>query len=192
METVFLIGVWLFVVTHIDTLIVISVFCADNDYRIWEVFTGHYLAFCIGLTAAVIASILAAELLQEWTFLLGLIPLSIGIWGLMRRPPETSIEEFPPVPNSIGRVGVVTLAGIGLSGENLAVFIPFFVDLSPSELTFIVVVYLIGAGLVFLTALLIVYRAAVDGISERLDRWLVPTVLLVVGGYVLVTGLIVP
>ncbi|MDQ2051905.1 cadmium resistance transporter [Natronolimnohabitans sp. A-GB9] len=177
--------------THLDTLIVISAFCADNDYRIWEVFVGHYVGFCIGLIAAVIGAIVAAELLEEWTFLLGVVPLSIGLWGLLRRPPEASIERTPAVPNSTGRIGVVTVAGIGLSGENLAVFIPFFADLSTTELTLIVCVYLIGAGIVFLAALSIVYHVAVDGISDRLDRWLVPTVLVFVGGYVVVTGLVV-
>lgn len=191
MEKILLLGIWLFGVTHLDTLIVISAFCADNDYRIWEVFVGHYVGFCIGLIAAVIGAIVAAELLEEWTFLLGVVPLSIGLWGLLRRPPEASIERTPAVPNSTGRIGVVTVAGIGLSGENLAVFIPFFADLSTTELTLIVCVYLIGAGIVFLAALSIVYHVAVDGISDRLDRWLVPTVLVFVGGYVVVTGLVV-
>lgn len=191
MEKILLLGIWLFGVTHLDTLIVISAFCADNDYRIWEVFVGHYVGFCIGLIAAVIGAIVAAELLEEWTFLLGVVPLSIGLWSLLRRPPEASIERTPAVPNSTGRIGVVTVAGIGLSGENLAVFIPFFADLSTTELTLIVCVYLIGAGIVFLAALSIVYHVAVDGISDRLDRWLVPTVLVFVGGYVVVTGLVV-
>ena len=191
METLLLLGVWLFVITHIDTLVVIGAFCADNDYRIWEVFVGHYIGFCFGLSAAVVGTFVAAELLQEWMFLLGIVPLSMGLWGLLRRPPETAIEELPAVPNSAGRIGVVTVAGIGLSGENLAVFIPFFVGLSPGELALIICVYLIGAGIVFLTALLLVYHVAVDGISDRLDRWLVPTVLVAIGGYVIVTGAIV-
>lgn len=191
METVLLLGVWLFGVTHIDTLLVISAFCADNDYRIWEVFIGHYVSFCVGLFAAVVGAFVAAEALQEWTFLLGVIPLSIGLWGLIRRPPEATIEHTPAVPNSPGRVGVVTIAGIGLSGENLAVFIPFFADLSPGELLVVTGVYLVGAGIVFLAALFLVYRVAFDGISDRLDRWLVPTVLVFVGGYVVVTGFVV-
>ncbi|MCU4925257.1 cadmium resistance transporter [Halobacteria archaeon AArc-dxtr1] len=191
METTLLVGVWLFAITHVDTLVVIGAFCADNDYRVWEVLVGHYVGFSIGLAAAIIGTIVAAELLQEWTFLLGFVPLSIGLWGLVRRPPETTIDDLPVVPNSLGRIGVVAVAGIGLSGENVAVFIPFFVELSPRELFFVVCVYLIGAGLVFLTALQIVSRVAVDGISDRLDRWLVPTVLVGVGGYVIVTGLII-
>ena len=182
---------WLFAVTHLDTLLVISAFCADNDYRLWEVFVGHYVGFCAGLIAAVVGATLAAELLQEWTFLLGFIPLSLGLWGLLRQPPETTIEESPVVPNSFGRIGIVTVAGLGLSGENIAVFVPFFADLSPAELALIIIVYLIGAGIVFLAGVVIVSRVAADGIPDWLDRWLVPTVLVLVGGYVVVTGWII-
>ena len=188
METVLTLGVALFVVTHLDTVVVISAFCADNDYRVREVLVGHYVGFSIGLTAAVIGAILADELLREWTFLLGIVPLSVGLSGLLRRPPEATVEASRVVPNSIGRIGVVTVAGIGLSGENIAVYVPFFADLSPTELTLVVGLYLVGAGLVFLAARLLVSRVAADGIPERVDRWLVPTVLVVVGGYVVVTG----
>ena len=188
METVLTLGVTLFVVTHLDTVVVISAFCADNDYRAREVLVGHYLGFAIGLSAAVLGAILASELLREWTFLLGIVPLCVGLWGLVRRPPEASVESSRVVPNSAGRIGVVAITGIGLSGENIAVYVPFFADLSTTELTVVVGLYLVGAGLVFLAARLLVSRVAVDGIPDRVDRWLVPSVLVLVGGYVVVTG----
>ena len=191
MESILIVGVWLFAVTHLDTLLVVGAFCADNDYRLWEVLVGHYVGFCVGLIAAVVGAILAAELLQEWTFMLGVIPLGLGLWGLLRQPPETTVEESPAVPNSLGRIGVVTIAGLGLSGENIAVFVPFFATLPPFELALIIVVYLIGAGVVFLAAFVIVSRVVTDGIPDWLDRWLVPTVLVLVGGYVVVAGWII-
>ena len=191
MESLLLLGLGLFAVTHIDTLLVVSAFCADNDYRAWEVLVGHYAGFCVGLFGAVVGALVAAELFREWTFLLGLIPFSMGLWGLLDRPPENVVEELPAVPNAAGRIGVVTVTGIGLSGENIAVFVPFFAELSTTALLSILGVYLVCAGIVFLLAFLIVRYAAGDTISDRLDRWLVPTVLMVIGGYVFVTGLLV-
>lgn len=191
METVLLLGVWLFAVTNLDALVILSAFCADNDYRIWEVLVGHYVGFSVGLVGAVLGALIAGELLADWTFLLGIVPLSIGLWGLARSPPETVVEESLVVPTTVGRIGVVAVAGIGLSGENIAVYIPFFADLSLGALALIIGVYLIGAGVVFLVALALVYHVAVDGISDRLDRWLVPSVLVAVGGYIILTGLVV-
>ena len=191
MNTLVAVAVWLFVATNLDTLVVVSAFCADNQYRIWEVFVGHYVSFCLGLAAAVAGAVVAAELLDGWAFLLGVVPLSLGLWGLFRQPPESSIDESTVVPNTAGRIGVVAVTGIGLSGENIAVYIPFFADLSVQELAAVVGLYLVGAAVVFVVGLLAVYRVATDGISERVDRWLVPSVLVVVGSYVIVTGAIV-
>jgi len=190
-NSVFVVAVWLFVATNFDTVVIISAFCADNEYRVPEVFVGHYLSFCLGLAAAVGGALLAGELLEDWTFLLGIVPLTLGLWGLFRRPPEATIEELPAVPNTVGRVGVVAVTGIGLSGENIAVYIPFFADLSVRELAVVVGLYLVGAAVVFLVGLLVVYRIATNGISDRLDRWLVPSVLVVVGTYVIITGVAV-
>lgn len=190
MDSFLLVVIGLFVVTNLDALIVIGAFCADNDYRIWEVFIGHYVSFCIGLSLAVLGALVATELFEEWMYLIGILPLSVGIWGLLDRPPEDVVEDAPAIPNVIGRIGVVMIAGLGISGENIAVYIPLLTGLSTAELLLIIGIYLVGAGLVFLFAYLIVHRVVTDGISERLDRWLVPTVLVIVGGYVLAMGLL--
>jgi len=71
------------------------------------------------------------------------------------------------------------------------VYIPFFAELSIGELAVVVGIYLLGAGVVFLAGLLVVYRVATDGIPKRVDRWLVPSVLVVIGSYVILTGLVV-
>lgn len=190
MNTVFVVAVWLFAATNLDTLVVMTAFCADNDYRVWEVFVGHYVGFCLGLAVAVLGAFFAAAFFGDWTFLLGIIPLSLGLWGLLRRPPEVSIDRSPVVSNTVGRIGVVGVTGLGLSGENLAVYIPFFADLTQYELLLVVGIYLVGAALVFFAGLLVVSRIITDGISEKLDRWLVPSVLVVIGSYVIVAGLI--
>ena len=181
---------WLFVLTHLDTLVVVGAFCADSDYRVREVLVGHYVGFCIGLLGAVVGAIVAAEFLRGWTFLLGLVPLGIGIRGLVHGPPEAAIEASPAVPDAAGRTGVVAAAGVGLSGENIAVYIPFFAELSPGALALVVALYVFGAGLLFLVALVVGSR--VHGRLERFERWLVPAVLAVVGAYVVATGLAAP
>ena len=186
-----LIAIWLFAATNLDTFIVLIVFCADDDYRTSEVLFGHYLGFSIGLAGAILAGVLAAEMLREWTFLLGTVPLGMGIWGLIHSHSEVHLDETPPVRGVVGRVGVVTAAGVGLSGENMAVFIPFFAGLSAAELAIIVVVYLVCAGITFVLALVLGRRAITFIPTAWIDRWLVPAILVVVGMYVLVTGSVV-
>lgn len=188
METLLFVAAWLFAVTHLDTFVVLVAFCTDEEYRTIEVLVGHLAGFLIGLAVAVVAAVVATGIFHAWTFLLGFVPLSMGLWGLLRRRPDVDPDETAIVPGSGGRIGVVTATGIGLSGENIAVFVPFFVGLEPGELAFVLGTYLVGAGVVFLLALLAGRRAATVGLPEWVGRWLVPIVLVVVGAYVLLTG----
>lgn len=191
MQTVLGVGTWLFVVTHLDTLIVLVSFCADDEYRLREVVVGHYAGFLVGLGVAVLGAMFATGVLAEWTFLLGAIPLGMGLWGLVVRHPEITVGETEQAPGTLGRVGIVTAAGIGLSGENIAVFIPFFAGLSRAELGIISVVYLGAAGVLFLVAVALGRQFAVVGIPKWVERWAVPVTLTVVGSYVVLTGWLV-
>lgn len=188
METVIFVAVWLFVATHLDTLVVLVAFCADEEYRSLEILLGHYVGFGVGLLAAVVAAIAAADVLRSWTFLLGLIPISIGLWDLSQRRSGTDRTEPRDAPSSWKRIGVVAAAGVGLSGENLAVFIPFFSGLSMSTMAAVVAMYFFGAALVFALALVITREATSIGMPAWVERWLVPAVLIAVGVYILLTG----
>lgn len=187
MEAVIFVATWLFVVSHLDTLVVLVAFCADEEYQHTEVFIGHYVGFGTGLLAAIVATIITAEALQGWTFLLGVIPLLMGLWGLSQRRSETRTETRS-ASNPSSRISVVAMAGIGLSGENLALFIPFFSGLPTSVLAFVGAIYFVGAGLLFILALFIARHASLSGIPDWVDRLIVPAVLVVVGVYILLTG----
>lgn len=183
-----MIGVGLFVVTNIDTLIVLVAFCIDPDYRAVEILTGHYIGFSIGLAAAIFGATLATEVFYEWTFTLGLIPMMIGVWGLIGLSEDSDQSEFTTVPSSTGRIGLVSAATIGLTGENLAVYIPFFATLSSTQLAAVSITYIVGAAVIFGIALVAARRTERFEISDWLDRRLVPVALILVGLYVVLTG----
>lgn len=189
MDAVILVGLWLFAITHIDTLVVLLAFFLDETYGRHEILIGHYLGFTTGLLAAILAAVVAAEVLEGWTFLLGAVPLALGLWGLVHRRPNDGPSLEPLDVGPVGRIGVVTSAGIGLSGENLAVFIPYFAERTTVELGWIVLVYLLAAAVVYFLALV---GARQTASSVELPGWvetrLVPGVLVVVGLYVLATG----
>lgn len=199
-ESLLLVAGWLFVITHLDTLIVLIAFRVDVDYRPVEVLIGHFAGFGIGLAVAVAGTVLAADHLQGWTFLLGLVPFAMGLWGLLRRyanagVSDGSTDRMPDrhdpqrAVGSRTRVGVVTAAGIGLSGENIAVFVPTFARVSRTELIAVVLLYLVGGALVFLLAETIVRRTPNARLPAWVDQLFVPLVLIAVGSYVLATGL---
>lgn len=181
-------ALWFFAITHVDTLVVISAFCTDERYELLEVFVGHYLGFGIGLTGALVGAWVAAGAFEESSFLLGVIPLTLGVWGFVTV--DTRIKPIQPdvIPSRLSRVGTVTVAGVGLSGENIAVFLPFFLTLSEGELAVVLVSYVVAAAVVFLFAVWIARRAVTFNIPRWVETHLVPATLVLVGSYVLLAG----
>lgn len=189
MDAILFLAVWFFVVTHVDTLVVLAAFFLDETYARHEILVGHYLGFGVGLVVAVAGALLVAELLGLWTFLLGVVPLGLGVWGLVSNEPERSHQLEPLDTSTVRRIGIVMSAGIGLSGENLAVFIPFFADLSIGQLFVVVAWYLVLAGVVYVLALTIARTTATRfELPDWIETRLVPVVLVIVGLYVLATG----
>lgn len=188
MEILIFVALWFFILTHIDTLVVLIAFCANDKYQPVEIITGHYLGFSIGLALAVIGALFASEFLEVWTFLLGGVPLGLGFWGLLRNRPDIELPEQMDVPSPVDRVGVVTSAGIGLSGENIAVFIPFFSTLTHGELIIVLSIYLGSAGILYMVSRIIAAHTVARGLPDWLADWLVPLSLIIVGLYVLGVG----
>lgn len=188
LDSVIVIAVWLFVATHIDTVLVMAAFCADPEYRTFEVTIGHFLGFTVGLVGALIGGIIAAELLTEWTFLLGLIPLGLGISRLRQQYTTTEQSVSQVGTSGLNRIVIVTSAGIGLSGENIAVLIPFFAERTITELGVITALYLLGAVIVLVVALGVGKWITTVALPKWIDRWAVPGVLIIVGTYVTVSG----
>ncbi|MXV60928.1 cadmium transporter [Natronorubrum sp. JWXQ-INN-674] len=188
METLFVVAVGLFIATNIDILLVVVAFCLDEDYATVEVLLGYCGGYLVGIGGAVFGAFVVTGVLQRWTFLLGCIPIGMGLWGLFRREPDPEGDELQVTPGSRGRVWVVTVTAIALNGENLAVYIPFFVGLTPEQLLAVVVVYTIGASVLFLVAVLVTRLTRDLPHPAWIDRWLVPTVLIFVGSYVIVSG----
>jgi len=187
-ESLLALSLWFFVITHLDTLVLLLAFCTDERYRVGEIAIGHYLGFSIGLAGALVGSFVVGEFLREFAFLLGFVPLALGLWGLFRR--GTSNDHHPRIVPSgrIGRMGVVTVAGIGLSGENIAVFVPFFATLSTTELLGVTALYLIAAGVLFVLALFISRRPETADLPAWVEEWAAPVSLVLVGLYVLSAG----
>lgn len=213
METVVALSLWFFALTHVDTLIVLIAFLADGRYRIREVLLGHYAGFAVGLVAALVMAAVVAQTLHVYSYLLGIVPLALGLWGFYRRRKGSAVKQGAATASTrrptgadtsqpadgrsvrrassstwLGRVGIVTVAGVGLSGENIAVFVPFFLTLSNAELLAVTGLYLLAAGLLFLVALVGVRRAPLSAVPDWVERLAVPTVLVAVGLYVFVTG----
>ena len=187
-ELVIVTALILFAVTHVDTLVVLIAFFADTRYHQHEVVTGHILGFAIGLSVPIAIALVAPEPLRHWGFLFGIVPLGLGLWGFFRREGAEDTTHPPEVLDGFSRLAIVTVAGIGLSGENIAVYVPFFITLSSFELGIITVLYGCGALALLVVARYLSQHPGTAHVPTWIEERLVPATLTLVGCYVLVTG----
>lgn len=191
MELLIPLLIWLFAITHVDTFVLLVAFCTDPEYRLPEIAIGHAIGFTVGLTIAVGSALIVGDRFEQWAFMLGVVPLGLGLWALDRGQISEEVGEPPFVRTSIGRIGTVTGAGIGVTGENVAVYVPVFVRLTIDELLVVVFLFLGGAAMVLVLAVLTGRRLATVDIPRWIESGLVPGTLIIVGCYVILAGVFV-
>src|SRR5690606_18487802 len=117
-------AVAMFVGTNIDDLIVLTVLFlsarAGGVPRPWQIWAGQYAGIGALVAISVIAALGLAVLPDRWVGLLGLIPLALGVRGLLgalRSHGDGNHSAPPPA------AGVVSVAGVTIANgaDNVSV-----------------------------------------------------------------------
>ena len=172
-----------FVSTNIDNLLMLSALLAMSAARPLPVVTGFLLTTVIVIGAALLIARLGDLVDTRYVGLLGLIPIALGIRGLLTlmrgNAGPASTQDVSP---GVWRTAAVILP---MSGDSVAVYVPLIADTSPGlDAVVAVTLLLAAAGLAGLANLLVsrpVLRSRVGWLGERLMPWL----MIGVGIYVL-------
>jgi len=195
-----------FVGTNVDNTVVAMAMVAGAPLeRARRIAIGQIIGFVV----LVVVSAAAAAVLYEFSTavvgLLGLVPLAIGVRGLVglaRRHPggEAEANAVPGAPagaqkrrrrrpeeRAVGRsLTAAALVTIAAGGDNLAVYIPLFRVGGASNIGVIVAVFMAGEALVTWVVLSGGRHPRARGAMERLGHVAVPILLCCVGILVLV------
>ena len=141
-------AIGLFAATNIDDIVVLTVlFLASSrgKPRPWQIVAGQYLGFITLVVISVIAALGLTIVPDEWVGFLGLIPLGIGIWTLVRGLRRNGDDDDDD--EKITAVGLWGVAGITIANgaDNISLYTPIFRTSSPGD-----VVVMIGLGLFIL------------------------------------------
>jgi cadmium resistance protein CadD (predicted permease) len=183
-------AVGVFAATNIDDVFLLAVFFADPKLRRRAVVVGQFAGIGLLTGVSVGSALLAINIPSEWTALLGLVPLSLGLmklWGFRSGQDDadaaTSQERFAQerTQSQVLAVSAVTVAN---GGDNLGVYIPIMAT-GPSAIPLIVVIFIAMTGLWCLLGLLLVHNPVSGGFVRRWGHILLPLVLIGVGLHVL-------
>jgi len=178
--------------TDVDDLLVLTVlFLASRTGgrpRPWQIWAGQYLG--IGVLVAVSAAAAAglAAVPDRWVGLIGLLPLGIGLHGLVTAVRSRGDDEPPP---PVVAAGVLPVAGVTIANgaDNLSVYTPMFRALGPAATLVTVAVFAIGTAVWCLAGAWLGSHPRVIAVLGRFGHWIVPVVFVVLGAVILSTSL---
>ncbi len=174
--------------TNVDDLIVLTVLFlaarASGRPKVWQVWAGQYG----GIAALVLVSGLGALGLtlipDRWVGLLGLVPLGLGVRGLIAAARRADDDgESPVVAGNAFAVAGVTIAN---GADNIAVYTPMFRTIGVSGTAVTVAVFAVLVAVWCLASSWLGSHRRVIAVIERHGHWLVPLVFITIGLVILI------
>ena len=181
-------AVALFAGTNVDDLVVLALLNASSRTggrpRRWEIWAGQYAGFAVLAGLPVAAGRGLALVPERWLWLLALIPLVLGIVGLVSAIRSMRRGEQPRPPSVGGPVGVAALAIVN-GADNLAAYTLFFATTGTAQVTVTLVVFAVCVAVWCLAGSLLTRHARITAVVSRYSHWILPVALILISLYVL-------
>ena len=177
----------IFIGTNVDDLIVLTVLflsaraAARPTRHIWA---GQYLGIGVLVGVSLLAALGLTLVPDRWVPLLGLVPLGLGLWGLIGAIRGGEDDE-PPV----NAAGALPVAGITIANgaDNIAVYTPVFRTMDTFGVVVLVAVFAVLVAVWCAAASWLGSHRRVIDVVSRWGHWLVPLVFIAIG-VVILTG----
>ncbi|WP_219933716.1 cadmium resistance transporter [Streptomyces sp. NWU339] len=173
----------MFAGTNIDDILVLTVLFlarrATGRPTGWQIWIGQYLGFAVLLVLSTVAALMLVALPDRWLGLLGLVPLMLGVRGLI-----TAAREDGSGEDSTAMVGgVLPVAGLTIAAgaDNVSVYTPVFHALGAGALAVVLTVFAAGIALWCLAGAWLGTSRAATAVVQRHGRWIIPAVFVLIG-----------
>ena len=122
------VAVVVFAATNVDDILLLAAFFADPHVSPRQVVAGQFLGMLVLVAASAVCALFAVVIPAGWIGLLGLAPLGLGVYGLLRREGGhgDSAPKAEGTPGGSSRWLAVAGVTIANGGDNLGVYIPMF------------------------------------------------------------------
>lgn len=184
-----------FSATNIDDLVILMLLfarAADRGHTI-QVVSGQFLGIAALVTISLSGLLCRATLPEAWIGLLGLLPISLGLWQLGERlrgqlaRESTESQALTPHLAPLELAGVLGAASLTMANgsDNIGVYMPMFASRSREELLITLVVFALLTGLWCLAAWGLTRAPDLALPLRQLGDAVLPAVLIGIGGLIL-------
>ncbi|MDI2022322.1 cadmium resistance transporter (plasmid) [Arthrobacter sp. FW305-123] len=173
----------MFAATNIDDIVVLTaLFLASSKGtpRPWHIVGGQYAGFITLVGLSLLAALGLTIVPDEWVGLLGILPLALGILGLIRGLKKDDDDDENRLTEGLGLVGIAGIT-IANGADNIAIYTPVFRTMAPSDTAITVIVFLALVALWCALGKIIGTHHKVVETLEKVEHWLVPAVFIGLG-----------
>jgi cadmium resistance transport/sequestration family protein len=168
--------------TNVDDLIVLTVLFlaarASGRPRPWQVWAGQYAGIGVLVLVSALAALGLTLVPDRWVGLLGVVPIALGVRGLVAAVRRSGDDDSPVVAGSAIAVAGVTIAN---GADNIAVYTPLFRTVGVGGTVVTIVVFAALVAVWCLAAYWLGSHRRVIAAVGRYGHWLVPLVFILIG-----------
>jgi cadmium resistance transport/sequestration family protein len=174
-----------FVGTDVDDLIVLTVLLlgarATGAPHPWRIWLGQYAGIAVLMLVSALAALGLTLVPDRWVGLLGLVPIGLGLYGLIGAIRGDEDDARPPMA-----AGVLSVAGITIANgaDNIAVYTPLFRTLGVADSVVVVAVFAVLVAAWCAAASWLGSHRAIVAAVGRWGHWIVPAVFITIGGWI--------
>jgi cadmium resistance protein CadD (predicted permease) len=177
----------LFAGTNIDDMVVLALLNASSRAggrpRRWHIWAGQYAGAAVLVIVSLVAARGLALIPERWVWLLGLLPLGLGVRKLLAaiRALRSGGRVQSAAANGLPGVVGITVAN---GGDNLAAYTSVFASINNSAVGVTIAVFTVGVALWCLAGSWLVSHHTAAEVIERWGHWVIPAVYILIGFYI--------
>lgn len=201
MLVIAVIGIFAAVATTIGEIAVLSMFHmsapegSEGRSKRKKIHLGYFIGSGLGLLASVtIALVFRHFILFEHLCWLGIVPVAIGIYYLAFPVADREIVKTGTIMDKARTVlpsfGLYLVVAMALSIDDLGIFIPLLSVINPTGMILVAVIALANIAIIMIGSWHISNITSVKYYIDIIQRWLAPTLFIIIGVFVLAQGTI--
>ncbi len=179
-------GVLLFAGTNIDDVFILLALLSSRSFRTLEIILGTVFGMVVLLGLSIAGALLAIAIAPGYVGLLGLVPLGLGIFHLLRRGDAEDDVAGAAAHSGVLRTFAVGMVTVANGGDNLGVYIPMFVTADRGTLAIYLATMLAMTGSLCWFAYALVNHPRWGEPILRYAGPVTPFILIALGAYILI------
>lgn len=176
-----------FTSTNLDDIFLLTLFYGNKEFKSKDIIVGQLLGISTLIAVSLVGALIGLLVQQAYIGLLGLVPMFLGlkgILGLLKGKPD---DEEVDMDKGRGRSKVLTVAGVTIAngGDNIGIYVPLFATLTWTDKTTMVIIFLAMTLLWCMIAKYFVKHPYVASVVEKYGHIITPFVLVLLGIFIL-------